>query len=164
MTEASVEVCRGRMADLAAIVLLERATAIAPHWNEATYAEILSVSEHEDRDNPRERPYRCLFVAHWLGRVAGYAVAALHATGTAEIESVAVETSLRGRGIGRALCGALIGWSRSAGAVEVELEVRSSSEAPIALYKSLGFIKVGRRPRYYKDPEDDAEMMRMKLD
>ena len=97
MTEARVQICRGTMADLEAILVLERATATAPHWSQATYAEILSASEQEDRGN---QPRRCLFVAHGQDRVAGFAVAATPGTETAEIESVVVEESFLGRMLG----------------------------------------------------------------
>mmetsp|Transcript_5509 Transcript_5509/g.9798 ORF Transcript_5509/g.9798 Transcript_5509/m.9798 type:complete len:249 (-) Transcript_5509:1008-1754(-) len=41
----------------------------------------------------------------------------------------------------------------------ITLEVRSRNEATMNLYTSCGFQTVGRRKRYYKDPEDDAILM-----
>jgi len=74
----------------------------------------------------------------------------------AEIESVAVSHTARRRGIGRALCLAALDWCRACNATSVQLEVRASSAAAIALYTSLGFLRVGHRPHYYANPEDDA--------
>ena len=81
----------------------------------------------------------------------------------AELESVVVSASARRAGIGRALCRAVLDWSRSQGATELVLEVRASSSAAIALYAGLGFTLAARRPRYYRDPDDDALLMRMEL-
>ena len=81
----------------------------------------------------------------------------------AELESVVVSANSRRAGIGRALCLAVLDWSRSQGATEVVLEVRAHSAAAVALYASLGFTLSACRPRYYRDPDDDALLMRMVL-
>lgn len=39
------------------------------------------------------------------------------------------------------------------------LEVRKNNTAAISLYKKLGFEVVGERPRFYRDPDDDAMIM-----
>jgi ribosomal-protein-alanine N-acetyltransferase len=61
------------------------------------------------------------------------------------------------------LCRQVAAWCQSRRARELLLEVRASSAAPIALYTKLGFAPVGRRARYYKQPEEDAIMMRLAL-
>ena len=66
-------------------------------------------------------------------------------------------------GWGGRLCGAVIEWCREQGAAAVELEVRAASEGAIALYRGLGFVAVGRRPGYYREPVDDAVLMRLDL-
>jgi ribosomal-protein-alanine N-acetyltransferase len=43
------------------------------------------------------------------------------------------------------------------------LEVRAGSLGAIALYRQLGFSEVGRRPAYYRNPEDDAVLMQASL-
>jgi ribosomal protein S18 acetylase RimI-like enzyme len=48
--------------------------------------------------------------------------------------------------------------------MEIALEVRAGSVGAIAFYQGLGFVRVGRRARYYNDPEDDALMMRLRAD
>jgi ribosomal-protein-alanine N-acetyltransferase len=81
----------------------------------------------------------------------------------AELESVGVADSARRAGIGRALCEAVIAWVRGQGAEQIELEVRSRSDGAIALYRGLGFAAVGMRPKYYREPVDDAVLMRLAL-
>ena len=46
--------------------------------------------------------------------------------------------------------------ARGRGAAAVFLEVRESNQAARALYEKWAFLESGRRPRYYKDPEEDA--------
>jgi ribosomal protein S18 acetylase RimI-like enzyme len=170
---------RATAADLDAILALERATDHAPHWPLAAYQAIL--------DAPVAEPaamHRCLFVAeasvqaNEAGqtnvRLVGFAVGllppALEPSGTspaaservAELESVAVALDARRSGIGRTLCCAVIDWCRAQGATEVVLEVRATSGDAVALYASLGFTLVGRRPRYYRAPEDDALILRLR--
>jgi [ribosomal protein S18]-alanine N-acetyltransferase len=137
--------------DLEAIVALERITENAPHWPPSAYAAIL-----DDAASPR-----CLIVAEAAGNLAGFAVGLIHPD-TAELESVVVAANSRHTGIGRALCMAVLDWSLSRHVSEIALEVRASSIGAIALYTSLGFAETGRRPRYYREPEDDAVLMRLR--
>jgi ribosomal-protein-alanine N-acetyltransferase len=139
--------------DLDAILDLERDTDNAPHWPRESYAAIL--------DAP-DAPQRCLIVAYDAELLAGFAVGLMHpADCVAELESVVVAISVRRAGIGRALCSAVLAWCRSHGATEIVLEVRAASTGAIALYAALGFTQAGRRPRYYRKPEDDALLMRL---
>ena len=152
-------------ADLDAIVSLERATANAPHWPQSAYAAILSVTDPQPTAQQRS-----LFVAQLDGQLAGFAAGLLHPSASqpgnriAELETVVVAASGRRKGIGRALCYAVVEWCSLGGANEAKLEVRATSAAAIALYASLGFEQTGRRPRYYRDPDDDAIVMNLRLD
>lgn len=146
------------VADLDAVVALERSVAEAPHWGSAEYAAIVASEDGGVR--------RCLFVAEVAGRVIGFAVGKVIGAGpesSAELESVAVDVAVRRMGVGRALCGSVVKWCREVGSVVVELEVRASSTGAIALYEGLGFAAVGRRQGYYRDPVDDALLMRLEL-
>ena len=57
---------------------------------------------------------------------------------------MAVERSLRGRGIGSALMVAALRWARSAGVEKVTLEVYPTNEAAVALYRKFGFAEEGQ--------------------
>lgn len=152
----------GAAADLAGVVALERSVAEAPHWAAAEYAAIVNVDR--DTDGPVRR---CLFIAEAQGRLVGFAVGkviGLGVGGMAELESVVVDLTARRRGVGRALCGVLAAWSREWGVTALELEVRAGSGGAIALYAGLGFIAVGRRGGYYRDPVEDAVLMRLELE
>ena len=96
-----------------------------------------------------------------VGKVMGFGSSGLKGVG--EIESVAVDPAARRGGVGRALCEAVIGWCRGQRAEEVELEVRAGSVGAIALYGGLGFVVVGRRKGYYREPVEDALLMKLEL-
>ena len=150
-----------RAGDIAAVIALERTIAEAPHWSEADYDLILSeviLSGSGLR--------RCLFVADSGGELGGFAVSKVILSGSealGELESVAVRGDLRRQGVGLALCKAVADWCRAQGASVLELEVRAASAGAIALYEGLGFGRVGLRRAYYRDPVDDAMLMRLRL-
>lgn len=156
----TIELRLAQASDIDAIVTLERSTESAPHWPLTAYSAILEETESR----------RCLIVAYSGEVLAGFAVGLVHPASTdgggciAELESVVVATAARRAGIGRALCSAVLDWSRSRNATEVVLEVRAASTGVIALYSALGFAETGRRPRYYREPEDTAVLMRLKLE
>lgn len=79
----------------------------------------------------------------------------------ADVMNVAVSPALRRRGIARALFAELE--RRLPEIDELFLEVRTSNSGAIALYRTLGFEQVGRRPNYYLDPREDALILRKEL-
>ena len=81
----------------------------------------------------------------------------------ADVMTIGVAPRARGHGVGRAILDALLEWARQAGAVEIFLDVRPSNEGAIALYNSRGFVEIGRRPRYFRNPVEEAVEMRAPL-
>jgi ribosomal-protein-alanine N-acetyltransferase len=156
----TVERFRVRVAeagDVAGVVALERGIAEAPHWAEAEYVAI----SDKDGDGAVRR---CFFVAEGEGLLLGFAVGKVigsDADGLGELESVAVEASARRCGVGRALCAAVADWCREQGVRAMELEVRAGSDGAIALYGEMGFVVAGRRVGYYREPVEDALLMRL---
>ncbi len=157
---AGLQVRIANAADLAEVIALERGAAEAPHWAVAEYVAIVRARGEVGAVR------RCLFVAEADGKLLGFAVGKVilsAAHGVGEIESVAVDGTARRRGMGRALCEALVGWCREQGVSKIELEVRVGSNGAIALYEGLGFVVVGRRGGYYRDPDEDAVLMQLRL-
>ncbi len=74
-----------------------------------------------------------------------------------EVHTIGVDSAYQGRGIGRRLLVELLNFA--AGEV-VHLEVRTDNTAAIGLYRSLGFVNVGLRRRYYRVSGADAYTMR----
>lgn len=74
------------------------------------------------------------------------------------VEALGVSGPLRRRGVGGALMTEALAWAHAEGLKAAQLEHRASNDASRALYESLGFVVVGRRPRYYRDGEDASLM------
>lgn len=152
----------GGEADLDEIFALERAVSEAPHWSREDYAALI-------RPSSVGPVSRCVLVAEGVDdegvvRLVGFAVGkALEMSGDSvgELESVAVKEDSRRMGVGRALCRKVLEWCRERGAGAVELEVRSRNKSARALYAALGFREEGLRKGYYRDPSDDAVLMRL---
>ena len=79
------------------------------------------------------------------------------------INNVAVRPDARGCGIGRRLMQAALSWGREKRARQAVLEVRAGNESAQQLYRSCEFEVIGRRPRYYKSPPEDALLMALSL-
>jgi [ribosomal protein S18]-alanine N-acetyltransferase len=95
----------------------------------------------------------CLVARDAAGRVVGLAVGALQVD-EAHLFDLSVVPAVRRRGIGAELVRRLDDELRARGAVAMTLEVRPSNAAARLLYRRLGFVEEGRRPRYYPDGED----------
>ena len=105
---------------------------------------------------------RYLIATDESGDVAGYGGVKVGGD-QADVMTIGVRAHARGRGIGSALLDALLEWSREAGAREVFLDVRPSNKGAIGLYESRGFVEIGRRPRYFRNPVEEAVEMRAPL-
>jgi ribosomal-protein-alanine acetyltransferase len=90
--------------------------------------------------------------------VAGFAVSCVLGT-EAELETIAVATGSQRRGLGGRLMAAMAAELRSHQVTKVHLEVRASNLAALAFYRAFGFQEKGRRPRYYRDPVEDAILL-----
>ncbi len=95
-------------------------------------------------------------------RLLGYAIC-WTVVDQSELGNVAVHGEARGRGVGRRLVQAAVEAVRGRGARECFLEVRSSNESARKLYERMGFEVIGRRRAYYRQPIEDALVMRADL-
>lgn len=103
-------------------------------------------------------------LALWLvaeedGRVAGY-VGSQTVIDESDVMNVAVHPDFRRRGIAEKLMEQLVGSLKAMGSHCLTLEVRASNAPAIALYEKLGFQEVGRRKNYYRNPREDALILR----
>jgi ribosomal-protein-alanine N-acetyltransferase len=72
------------------------------------------------------------------------------------INSLAVDSPWRRRGLARRLLGEVFRDAVDAGARSATLEVRQSNAAARKLYEGLGFLVEGVRRDYYQEPREDA--------
>ena len=92
-------------------------------------------------------------------QVAGY-VGSQSVMGEADMMNIAVSAKFRRMGIAQELVERLVALLREKDVCSLTLEVRASNEPAKALYGKLGFSQVGRRPNYYRNPKEDALILR----
>ncbi len=132
-------------------MILERASFPTDAWSSAMMREELA------------SPHGWYVVDEEAGRLVGYAgLRAVKSAKDADVQTIAIAESARGRGRGRTLLRALLGEAARRGVAEVFLEVRADNPVAHALYASEGFLEIGRKPRYYQP--DDVDAVVMKLD
>ena len=103
-------------------------------------------------------------LALWLvaeneGQVAGY-IGSQTVCNETDMMNVAVHPNFRRRGIAEALIVALVEELKAMESTCLTLEVRASNAPAIALYEKLGFSEIGRRKNYYRNPKEDALILR----
>jgi ribosomal-protein-alanine N-acetyltransferase len=84
-------------------------------------------------------------------KIIGFAVSRIGAD-EAEILSIAVDAAHRGRGLSRHLLVTHLGHLAGRGVRAIFLEVEENNHPARKLYERAGFVVVGRRERYYKQP------------
>ncbi|WP_052423022.1 ribosomal protein S18-alanine N-acetyltransferase [Nonomuraea candida] len=140
------------LADLPAVMAIERATFPLDAWSEG-------MMRGELAEMPRSRHYVVALVDDEIVAYAGLAAAA----DQADVQTIAVLDRHQGTGIGSAMLTELLAEARRRGAREIFLEVRADNPRAQAVYRHFGFEEIGTRRRYYDDGTD-AIMMRRKLD
>ena len=106
-------------------------------------------------------------LSFWLvavedGKVVGY-IGSQSVLGEADMMNVAVHPDHRRKGIAEALVNALSQDLKQRDNVCLTLEVRVSNAPAIALYEKLGFTQVGLRKNYYRNPKEDARILKKML-
>lgn len=145
--------CRLRPASLADVPAIARLElrAFSDAWTEAQLVDSLSqsgalglVAQEEDD----------ILVGHLIGRTV---------VDEGEILTLAVAPERRRRGIAARLLTEALATMAGRGVGRVWLEVRASNDAAQALYQEHGFTPAGRRRGYYREPVEDALVLRREL-
>ncbi len=93
-----------------------------------------------------------LRAAYLEGRLVGLGYWLRYARPThrphADLEKIAVDAAVHGRGVGRALAAALIADAREVGIEVLTLDARGDNANALHLYRSLGFTEYGRLPGF----------------
>jgi GNAT superfamily N-acetyltransferase len=107
-----------------------------------------------------ERHYREKAGAFWVARLDGQVVGSVGVErlpdGRAELHRLYLDSTLRGRGVGRALVEAVLGWCRAAGVKQLTLWSDTRFDRAHRLYEGMGFTKTGERD-LPDDPNDTRE-------
>ena len=104
----------------------------------------------------------CWLVAMEGDTLVGY-VGSQTVIDESDMMNIAVHPDFRRGGIAEALVAELEEQLRQRGSKALTLEVRNSNEPAIALYEKLGFVQVGLRKNYYRNPKEDARILRKEL-
>ena len=155
--DTAVQICRMTEADLDRVMEIARKLKELPSWTLVNYLAALDLDP-----NPDAAPRRIALAVEVGGKVMGLTVASLLPP-QAELEIIAVDAQFQRRGLARRLFEELAAEVGKAGVREVILEVRASNLPALGLYRRLGFVETGRRPRYYQAPAEDAVLMRLGL-
>jgi ribosomal-protein-alanine N-acetyltransferase len=137
------------LADAAGLVAIERRCFSDP-WSEVAFQEALSSA------------WTFALVADSGRGPAGYLIGR-ETAGSGEILNLAVAPEFRRRGIGGTLLEEGLVAFHHRGAQEVFLEVRESNHSAQALYLARGFRPVGQRAAYYRNPRENALVLRLGL-
>lgn len=137
-------------ADLEAILSIEQSSFSIPWTRETLIPELA--------DDGRHQPVLALLGGEPVGFALVWVIA-----DERHLVNFAVEPGHRRAGIGRRMLSWVIDRARDEGARMVTLEVRSTNEAALALYRDFGFIEVALRPRYYPDTREDAVIMLLEI-
>ena len=116
-------------------------------WNEQCVASELT------------NPLSLWLVAVEDDRVVGY-IGSQTVIDESDVMNVAVHPDYRRKGIGENLINVLCDSLRKRSSRALSLEVRASNSPAICLYEKLGFRQVGKRPNYYRNPREDALILR----
>lgn len=122
-------------------------------------------SESSFRYELLENPYSSLFVVRTREHPSVIAFACVWIIDQEmKINNIAVHPRGRSLGVGTRFLRFLLDHAESQCCREVTLEVRPSNDVALALYRTAGFIPVGRRKQYYTDTHEDAIVMWRRLE
>ena len=141
-----MEIVRMKESHVASVAELEKICFSDP-WSENSVASEL------------KNKLALWLVAEDEGKVAGY-IGSQTCTDESDVMNVAVHPDFRRRGIAEALVNSLVDELNVIESRCLTLEVRVSNVPAISLYEKLGFVEVGKRKNYYRNPKEDALIMR----
>jgi ribosomal-protein-alanine N-acetyltransferase len=140
--------------DLEALLTLERACYSHP-WTERNFMAELSHPERGRVLTLRD-PRRSFEADRGICSYLAFQVVEQEV----HILNLAVAPTERRRGLARFMLELVLDLAGRRGASEALLEVRASNEAALRLYRSLGFDQLMRRRDYYRQPREDAIVLR----
>jgi len=142
----SLLIRRMRLEDIPAVHAIDELSFSLP-WPERSF-------KFEATENPAAR----VWVTEADGRVVAMLVLWL-IVDEAHIATIATHPDVRRQGFGEQLLLHALMAARAEGAKLAFLEVREGNVAAQSMYIKHGFVVTGRRPRYYKDNNEDALLM-----
>ena len=145
--------------DIPGVLVLEHAAfpedawSVGMFWSElaevATRYYLIAEEFGADTDHPDPQGPR---IVAYAGLLAGI--------GEAEVQTIAVDPTREGNGLGGTLLTELLREAARRQCDDVVLEVRADNPRAQKLYRRFGFVQVGLRRGYYQPANVDALVMR----
>lgn len=120
------------------LAALDNSVPFSAHWNVQNWQDELA------------QPAARIWCAQEGGQITGF-IALRGAAGQWEMLNVAVAPAQQRQGIGTALLRHAL---TALGNAQITLEVSTANLAAQALYRKMGFVVLGVRPKFYQDGTD----------
>jgi [ribosomal protein S18]-alanine N-acetyltransferase len=135
--------------DLDEVVAIERVSFTSP-WPHRLFKETIAT------------PFSVNFVARKRvdNRMVGYANFYL-ITDEVQVLNIATAPTFRNKGYGTSLLAYAIERLTERGVRDFYLEVREGNKKAMGIYDKFGFKKIGKRKKYYTEPNEDAIVMHL---
>jgi len=146
----SVNIRKMILDDLEQVIAIDQISFSLPWPVRSFYSELT--------DNPASR----CWVVELDGRIAAMVVAWL-IVDEIHIATIATHPDFRKQGFGEKLLSFTLQSAQAEGAVTSFLEVRENNAAAIMMYHKFGYVESGRRKGYYKDNNEDAILMTLRM-
>ncbi len=132
--------------DIEKIIAIEKACFQDP-WPRSAFESIIDSPDHGARvavfENKKIVAYGCYLII----------------ANEAHLTNLAVSPEFRRKSVARVLLSEIMEIARRKECEYILLEVRPRNESAIAFYENSGFKLLYRRPRYYRNPVEDALVM-----
>ncbi len=134
-----------KSSDIEKVIAIEKDCFPDP-WPRSAFESIVDSPDHGAR------------VAIFENKIVGYACY-LIITAEAHLTNLAVAPEFRRKSAAKQLLAEILKIAERKECEYILLEVRPRNESAIAFYESAGFKLLYRRPRYYRNPVEDALVM-----
>lgn len=131
--------------DIEKIIAIEKECFPDP-WPRSAFENIVDSPDHGAR------------VAVYDNKIVAYGCY-LIIVNEAHLTNLAVTSEFRRKAVGREVLSEIMEIARRKECEYILLEVRPRNESAIAFYEKAGFKLLYRRPRYYRNPVEDALVM-----
>jgi [ribosomal protein S18]-alanine N-acetyltransferase len=162
----TVNIRPATLADIPAIITLERQCLSAAHWTDDQYRNLFEAEA--TRGSARrlmlaiEKKSAAASMPDFATSLLGFLIAR-NIDCEWELENIAVSPAARRQGLATMLIEELLRHAHEARGESVFLEVRESNHLARTLYEKLGFSQSGCRRGYYPNPPEDGILYRCLL-
>lgn len=151
MRNPGLKIVPARARDISSILDISEECELSP-WSKQDYLDEV------------ERESSVFLIAKEAsGEQVGFLTGRLNLSSEAEIYNIGVRSEYRKRGIGTGLLQAFLSVCTENKVQSVFLDVRASNDGAVGFYLRNGFETIATRKHFYRDPPEDAFVMKLAL-